>query len=237
MFFWIGVLPAFLVIWIMRRVKESPIWLERRQHLRDEPTRASSSFSQLFKGRLLPVTIQSVLLMGSLLSMYYSMAYLYPKLLQTMGRETLALVVLFNVGGIVGGIACGRLSETGLGRRGSSALITVLGIVAIPLYVFAAGTALLLLGSFLMGFSSGNFGVIPTYLSERFPTEVRAAGAGFAYQAGGGVAAATPTIIGWLEDGGMVLASAMALCIAVSGVLVLLLLSLGPETRGRELTS
>jgi cyanate permease len=101
--------------------------------------------------------------------------------------------------------------------------------------VFVQSTALLLIGAFLMGLSSGNFGVIPTYLSERFPTAVRAAGAGFAYQAGGGLAAVAPTIIGSLEDGGMALAMAMAICIAVSGVLVLLLLWLGPETRGRDL--
>jgi hypothetical protein len=72
-------------------------------------------------------------------------------------------------------------------------------------------------------------------LSERFPTAIRAAGAGFAYQAGGGIAAVAPTIIGSLQDRGMTLASAMALAIGVSGVLVLILLALGPETRGRDL--
>jgi SHS family lactate transporter-like MFS transporter len=151
-----------------------------------------------------------------------------------MGRGTLALVVVFNIGGILGGVVCGRISETVLGRRGASAVTTVIGIGAIPLYLFTQNTAWLLVGSFLMGWSSGNFGVIPTYLSERFPTAVRAAGAGFAYQAGGGIAAVAPTVIGRLQDGGMPLATAMAICIAVSGVLVLLLLWLGPETRGQD---
>lgn len=233
-FFWIGVLPAFLVIWILRRVKESPVWLERRQHLGEAAAAQSSSIARLFKGDLLWVTIQSSLLMSGLLAMYYSMAYLYPKLLQTMGRETLAFVVTFNVGGILGGITCGRMSETTLGRRGSSGLVTLIGVASIPLYVFTESTVLLLVGALLMGLSSGNFGVIPTYLSERFPTAVRAAGAGFAYQAGGALAAAVPTIIGRLEDSGMALGSAMGLCIAVSGFLVLVFLWLGPETRGRE---
>src|SRR5437667_281766 len=31
--FWIGVLPAFLVLFIMRGVSESPVWLERQRHL------------------------------------------------------------------------------------------------------------------------------------------------------------------------------------------------------------
>src|SRR6266498_2717175 len=31
--FWIGILPALLVLFIMKGVKESPVWLERRRHL------------------------------------------------------------------------------------------------------------------------------------------------------------------------------------------------------------
>src|SRR5213595_2774279 len=31
---WIGVLPALLVLFIMKSVKESPVWFERRRHLR-----------------------------------------------------------------------------------------------------------------------------------------------------------------------------------------------------------
>jgi SHS family lactate transporter-like MFS transporter len=236
-FFWIGILPSFLVLWIMRSVKESPVWLERQRHIAEVPdgARGSTSLGRLFKGELLGITIQATVLMASLLSMYYSMNYLYPTFLQRMGRQTLPFIMMFNVAGIAGGIACGRLSETALGRRGSSALTTLIGIASIPIYLFTGSTALLLAGAFLMGWSSGNFGVIPTYLSERFPTAIRAAGAGFAYQAGGGIAAVAPTIIGSLQDRGMTLASAMALAIGVSGILVLILLALGPETRGRDL--
>src|SRR5436190_10193442 len=32
--FWLGILPALLVLWIRARVPESPVWLERQQHLR-----------------------------------------------------------------------------------------------------------------------------------------------------------------------------------------------------------
>jgi SHS family lactate transporter-like MFS transporter len=153
-----------------------------------------------------------------------------------MGRRPLPFAVAFNFGGITGAIAFGRLSETVLGRRGSAALATLVGIGSIPLYLFASTTAPLLLGAFAMGFfGTGNFGVVPGYLSERYPTIARAAGAGFAYQAGAAIAAAAPTVIGALRDSGMPRATAMALGIAGSGIVVLVLLSLGPETRGREL--
>ena len=115
--------------------------------------------------------------------------------------------------------------------------MTLIGISSLPFYLFSDNLSILMIGAFFVGVGTGNFGMTPAYLAERFPTAVRAAGAGFAYQAGGGLAAVTPTIIGMLEDRGMPLATAMTWCTAVAGLLVLVLLALGPETRGRELTS
>jgi SHS family lactate transporter-like MFS transporter len=92
-------------------------------------------------------------------------------------------------------------------------------------------------GAFLMGlFGAGNFGMVPTYLNERFPTASRAAGAGFAYHVGAATSALMPLVIGALQDGGVSLASAMAYSIAGTGTLLVILMWLGPETRGRALT-
>jgi len=74
----------------------------------------------------------------------------------------------------------------------------------------------------------------PSYLAERFPTAVRGVGPGLAYHVGAAIGAATPTILGQLQDGGMTTGGAMALCIALAGILVALLIWLGPETRGRQ---
>jgi SHS family lactate transporter-like MFS transporter len=235
-FFWIGILPALLALWIMWRVKESPVWLERQAQT-GARRQDTASFASLFQRRLLPAVIHSTLLMGAMLFLYNSIVYLYPTLLiRDLKRPTLPFVVAFNIGGILGAIAFGRLSETKLGRRGAMGLATLVGMATIPLYLFGASGAVLASGALLMGlFGTGNFGVTPTYLSERFPTAVRAAGAGFTYQAGAALAALAPTVIGVLQDRGMPLASAMAVCIAASGTALLVLLAFGPETRGREL--
>src|SRR5687768_7986610 len=91
------------------------------------------------------------------------------------------------------------------------------------------------LGAFAIGlFAAGSWGVVPGYLTERFPTEARAAGAGFAYHAGAGLGAFTPQFIGLLQDRGLALPDAMAGSLATAGVLVILLIWLGPETRGRQ---
>jgi SHS family lactate transporter-like MFS transporter len=90
-------------------------------------------------------------------------------------------------------------------------------------------------GAFAVGFfGAGAWGMVPSYLNERFPTATRAVGAGFAYHVGAAVGSFTPTIIGLFQDRGMALSSAMGLCIALAGVLVIAALWLGPETRGRQ---
>jgi len=63
---------------------------------------------------------------------------------------------------------------------------------------------------------------------------VRAAGAGFAYHVGAGVGSLTPALVGRFQDLGFSLPFAMGACIAGSGILVVALIWLGPETRGRE---
>ena len=122
-----------------------------------------------------------------------------------------------------------------MGRRGAATLATLVGILTIPIYVWTDSAVLLWIGALLMGFfGAGNFGVVPAYLNERFPTAVRAAGAGFAYHVGAGIGSLTPTLVGRLQDVGFSLPLAMSVCIAASGTLVMALIWLGPETRGRE---
>ncbi len=238
---WIGLLPALLVFWIARRVKESPTWLERQREARDSGRAASGaadfSLKRLFAPGLRGVTFHTSILMAAFLFLYQSIAFWYPTLLVQMGRETLPFLVAFNAGAVGGNLICGRLSETALGRRGAVSLATAIGVSALPFFAFATTTPLLLLGATIVGaFGTGNFGVMPGYLSERFPTAVRAGGAGFAYHVGAGLASIAPSIVGALVDDGMDLARAMAGCIVISGVLVIVVMWLGPETRGRELS-
>ena len=231
---WIGILPALLVFWIVSHVKESPVWLERQRHLRETNTRDGLSLGRLFRGDLLAITLQTAVMMGAFLTFYYSITFWYARFVGQMHLSTLPYLLALNFGTMTGNLIWGRLSETAVGRRGAATIATFGGILLIPLYLFSSSPTLLLFGALAMGvFGAGNFGVIPTYLNERFPTAVRAAGAGLAYHVGAGIGSFTPTIIGRLQDRGVPLNTAMAWCIAISGVLVIAFLRLGPETRGR----
>jgi SHS family lactate transporter-like MFS transporter len=236
---WLGILPSFLVFFIMKGVKESPVWLDRQRHLKDGGNQKDSlSLVRLFQSDLIGTTVHTALLMGAFLFMYHSITYWYPTLITQLHHPTLMFVAALNIGGIAGAVVFGRLSEGALGRRGSATIATLIGILSIPLYVFSTSTLPLVVGALLMGtFGAGNFGVVPGYLTERFPTVARAVGAGFAYHVGAGLGSFTPTLVGMLQDRGLPLATAMAACIAGSGTLVIILLWLGPETRGRHFTA
>ena len=175
-------------------------------------------------------------LAGAFLFSNQSITFWYARFLASIHKEPLPFLLALNAGGIAGSALWGRVSETRLGRRGALTLAMAIGIAATPLYLFAATGLGLWLGALIVGvFAAGCLGVMPGYLSERFPTSARAAGAGFAYHVGAGIGAFTPYLVGVLQDRGAPLPAVMGICIVVSGLLVIAFVWMGPETRGRPL--
>ena len=233
---WLGIIPVALAIWIRVYVQESPVWLDARRQRGSSQAGSGASLARLLAPELRLVTLHTTLLMASLLFLYQAITFWYPTLLVQMGRQTLPFLVAFNAGGVTGAFIGGRLSETALGRRGAMSLVTLIGVLAIPLFLYSTNTALMIVGAAAMGtFGTGAFGAVPSYLNERFPTAVRAGGAGFAYQSGAALASLAPSVIGSLRDGGMALPAAMALSIAAAGTATIVLVWMGPETRGSRL--
>jgi MFS transporter, SHS family, lactate transporter len=237
MFFWLGAAPVLLAFWIALRVKESPVWLARRGQLTASNQRDGLSIFRIFRRDLLWTTFQTSVLIGVFMMSYYSINFWYPTFLREASLPTIQYLVALNLGAILGAALWGRVSETRVGRRGAATLAALIGVLVIPIYVGPHSPAALLLGALLMGACGmAVFGVVPSYLTERFPTAARSVGPGFAYHAGAALGSVTPAFIGTLQDRGVSLPAAMAGCILVSGVLVAVMIWLGPETRGRHFT-
>jgi MFS family permease len=99
----------------------------------------------------------------------------------------------------------------------------------------SAASGVLLIGALLVGFGAhGMWGAFPSYITERFPSEVRGAGAGFCYHAGALLGSFTSYAIGHLVDTGWTLPDAMTAAIAASGLAVAVIIWMGPETRDRS---
>jgi SHS family lactate transporter-like MFS transporter len=242
--FWIAIVPALLTFWIRRKVPESPVWLERQRLLKQAALEGKTikepkvSLGRIFKPDMILTTLQTSLVIGSFMCVYYSINFWYPTFLREAGRPTLPFLAVFNIGAIVGTAAWGRISETRLGRRGAVTITLGVGMAALPLYLHATSSLWLGVGALLMGsFGMGIWGMAPAYTNERFPTSVRGVGPGFCYHAGAAIGALLPTVLGRLRDTGMKLTTAMSVAMLISAVLAGVLIWLGPETRGRAFTA
>jgi SHS family lactate transporter-like MFS transporter len=234
--FWIGAIPALLVLWIRSKVTESPVWLAAH---RDGSTAAARqarvSFTRIFGRDLIGTTIHCSVLAACFMVSYYSVTYWYARLLQLRELNTLPFILALNLGGIVGSAFWGGVSQGRLGRRGAVTCAAALGVAVSPLYLMSADTSVMLIGALLVGFGAhGMWGAFPSYITERFPSDVRGAGAGFCYHAGALAGSFTSYGIGHMVDTGWTLPAAMTVAIAVSGVAVALAIWLGPETRDRR---
>jgi len=230
--FWIGAIPAAIVLWIRSRVTESPVWLATHQLLPATGGTARVSLARIFRRDLLATTIHCSILAACFMVSYYSVTYWYARFLQARGLNTLPFVIALNAGGILGSAFWGGISQGRLGRRGAVTCAAALGVVVSPLYLMSANTGVLLTGAVLVGFGAhGMWGAFPSYITERFPSEARGAGAGFCYHAGALVGSFTSYLIGHLVDTGWTLAGAMTASIALSGLAVSMIIWLGPETR------
>ena len=158
------------------------------------------------------------------------------KVLQLRGSTRCLFIIALNVGGIIGSAFWGGVSQGRLGRRGAVTCAAALGVVVSPLYLMSGDTIGLLSAHCSWVSAPTAWGAFPSYLTERFPSDVRGAGAGFCYHAGALVGSFTSYAIGHLVDTGWTLATAMTAAIAVSGSAVRLSIWLGPANTRQALS-
>jgi SHS family lactate transporter-like MFS transporter len=178
--FFIGGLPALLVLFIRYGVKESEVW-EKTKH---------GSWSELGRGIVSnwKTLLYLTLLMAMMNFASHGTQDMYPTFLERdwgfSPQKRAALTAFSMVGAITGGIVFGMLSDR-WGRRRAMILAFVCAILVTPLWAFAPSLGLLITGAFLLQFMvQGAWGVIPAHITELSPDSVRGFLPGFAYQCG-----------------------------------------------------
>ncbi len=233
--FWTGILPALLVFYIRKNVKEPEVF----NATKDEVAERGGHFLEIFSPTLLRTTLLASLMTTGMMVGYYAVFTWLPTFLKTerglsvMNTGWYTMVVI--VGSFVGYLVAAYLSDH-LGRKktffifaAGSAIIAVV-YTLIPI----SNTMMLFLGFPLGFFVSGNFSGCGPFLTELFPSRMRGSGQGFVYNFGRGLSAFTAPIVGAMS-GGMPLGQSIGI-VAVSGfAVVILVVSLFPETRGKEL--
>jgi MFS family permease len=247
--FFIGILPAFVVLWIRRGVPESEMWQERHGRREDTVVRNSATtgsqtgFAGLFKPPYVKHTL-ALLFMNffGMFAWWGLFTWIPPYLSLTVeqgGRGfgimgTTTLLVVLNLVGMFPGYASFGWVADWLGRRKSFLIYTFMAALIVPVYAMArAPWAVMVLGTVLAFFGTGFFSGSGIMGSEIFPTEVRAQALGFTYNGARTMSSIAPFVIGHVgQTKG--LNWAFYLC-GVSFLLACLVATQLPETKGKQL--
>ncbi|GAB2478012.1 MFS transporter [Comamonas humi] len=233
--FWIGVLPAFLVLFIRKHVPEPEVF----QRTQKSKAASQAKFWDIFSPRLIRTTLLTSVLCMGVQGGYYAITTWLPTYLKTER----GLSVL-NTGGYLGviiagslvGYICGAYLTDKWGRKANLLVFSVLSLLSVYFYTqFSLTNEAMLVMGFPLGFAaSGIYSGVGAYLTELFPNELRATGQGFAYNFGRGVGALFPTLVGYLAQH-YGLAWAIGVFAGGAYLAVILVTLFLPETKGREL--
>jgi MFS family permease len=235
--FFVGILPAFLTIWVRRNVREPEIW----QRTVREGTRPRISL--LFAGGLAPLTIALTAMNACTLFGWWSFNLWLPSYLQEpasrggLGLRILSsstLIVVMQAGMWLGYVTFGYVSDR-IGRKRTYVSYLIAAALLLFAYVSVrAPLALLVLGPLVAFFATGYYSGFGAVTAEIFPTTIRGTAQGFTYNIGRIVSAAAPFTVGTLAQthGFSTALSISSLAFLAAAVLWIWI----PETRGRQLT-
>ena len=104
------------------------------------------------------------------------------------------------------------------------------------MFVPMGSTSLLFAGIPLFIVLLMKFPPMGPFMTELFPTELRGNAQGFCYNSGRAIGSFFPTMVGYVSQT-MPLGTTIAIFSAIASGLMIVMLMLLPETRGRELAS
>jgi MFS family permease len=236
--FAVGILPALLVLWIRRSIPESEAFEGRRGG------RAQPGFAHLlsaFRGLYLWLTIKvSLMVMGAQGGVWAVNFWMptYLRMVRHLSASGTGLYVAVQAFGALIGFLIGAYLADAIGRKWTfmiSAIATII-MVLVYLYVPVGDTGLLLLGIPLNVAILMKFAPMGPFMTELYPTNIRGTGQGFCYNAGRAIGSIFMTAIGF-ATAVMSLGTAIALFSTLAHALMIVMLLLLPETRGRAIAS
>jgi MFS family permease len=230
--FALGLLPALLILFIRRGLKEPQ---------RVGGGEAAAPFLATLSGIFHPDVLRSTLI-GGLFGIgahggYAALTTFLPTYLREVRHLSVlgssgylaVIIVAFFCGCVTSGIISDRI-----GRRANVTFFASACVATVLVYIFAplTNSQMLVLGFPLGFFSAGIPASMAALFSELYPAGVRGTGVGFCYNFGRIISAAFPFLVGYLSDH-IGLGPAIGIDAAVAYSLVLIAVLMLPETRGK----
>jgi len=232
-------MPAFMVLFVRRYVDEPHLFKAAREKIATGPHR--QIWLEIFSPEIIKTTILTSLLTTGAQGGYYALFTWLPTYLKAERKLSIigsgGYIAVVIIGSFIGLLVGAHLADR-IGRRANFLLFAVCSLITVIIVYtqLPVDNGLMLLLGFPLGFfATGIFAGMGAFLTENFPTRIRATGQGFAYNFGRGIAALSPTFAGLLsatlplgQSIGIFAASAYGLFIVAALLL--------PETKARELT-
>ncbi|MBE3589178.1 MAG: MFS transporter [Thermoanaerobacteraceae bacterium] len=230
----IGFVFAFLAAVLL---KDPPVWIEAKNILKNSKINENKmgNISMLFNQKLRKRTICSFLmLLGATLAYWASMSWVPTWLASERGLQiikSMEYMIWLNVGGVLGFVLIGYISDR-FGRKPPAYVAFIASAISLLIFVSIKNETVLKWFAPVYGFLvSPIFGVFGGYMSELYPTEVRATAVTGIYNTARLISFFGPAIVAWITaiSSMTVAIGSMALLYA----LCLIPLHLLPETLER----
>lgn len=189
--FFIGLVPVGLVLYIRRHAPESEEW----QQAKFAGKVQSVPLIKLFSRQQLPITLIVFIVCYAIFSVNWPVIGLLPLYLKEVGYADSVKSLMFwaGFGILIGTIMAGFVGDK-LGEKKTFVIGLILSLFFLfPVFFLPANNVAMLgvLLFFLMATNLGIAGLVPKYMANFFPTEMRSTGIGFIYNfaaIGGGIA-------------------------------------------------
>ncbi|MGH7095980.1 MAG: MFS transporter [Stellaceae bacterium] len=234
--FAVGLIPGLFVFWIRRHIDEADVFKANRD------ARPAAGFSHLFspfRGPYLWTTIKVALMVSGAQGGGYAIEIWMPTYLRTVrhlsATATGGFLLVQILGALIGFLIGTYLSDL-IGRKLTFILSAIGSLIMVMIFMFVpmSNEALLFLGIPLNILLLIKFPPMGPFMTELYPTAVRGASQGFCYNAGRAIGSFFPTVVGFVSEG-MPLGAVIAVFSSLAfGIMIVMLLML-PETRGRRL--
>lgn len=255
--FVIGVLPAFLLLYVRRAVNDPALWVAANNGRREARKRLEMGIDSQEDRKMAQFTMTHILSdpqlrrrVGLLLLMSVSSAVgwwsvqtwvpQYAAQLANAGQQSQRWASLagltYNAGSIAGYLALGWFAD--IWGRKPTIWLYYLGTMGLSLcfFLLVKDRHVLLAIAALTGFcTNGQFAWMTVYLPELFPTRVRGSAMCLVFDGSRSIAAFGPLLAGWLISsfGGIATAAAIMSLVYIVGLIVTPFA--GPETKGKPL--
>jgi MFS family permease len=236
--FAVGLLPAVFVFWIRRHIDDSEIYQERH---RERSRVGIGHLFSAFRGPHLWTTIKVSLMVTGAQGGGYALGIWMPTYLRTvrhLSATSTGGFLLVQVFAALCGFLLGSYLSDAIGRKWTFLVSAIGSFIMVLIFMLAPvnNEVLLFLGVPLNIILLMKFPPMGPFMTELFPTAVRGTAQGFCYNSGRAIGSFFPTMVGFLSQV-LPLGPTIAVFSAIASGLMIVMLLMLPETRGRSLES